>query len=132
MGATIECAYDRLMAEPTKPLLQAVLPDFTGELSAGLLAIGRRDLADQVPALRIWDRCRCGDSVCTSFYVGPKPAGPWRGEGDHENTVPEVDHGMIVLDVVAGTVRYVEVLDRPEIGAALRAATRTHSSSAGR
>ncbi len=107
----------------TRPLLCDVLPDFGAELIAGLTSIGREDLAQQVPSLRVWDRCGCDDSFCNSFYVGPEPLGAWRDEGDHENEMPEVDRGMVVLDVVSGTIRYVEALDRPEIRAALRAVT---------
>jgi hypothetical protein len=113
-----------VVTEATRPLVHIVLPDLAAELGAALVDLGRSDLAEQIATLRIWDRCRCGDSFCTSFYVGPKPKDGWRREGIHENVVPDVDPGMIVLDVVDGIVRYIEVLDRPEIRAALRASTR--------
>ena len=110
------------VAHTTRPLLCEVLPDFGAELLAGLTSIGRDDLAEQVPSLRVWDRCGCGDSFCNSFYVGPRPRGAWSDEGDHENEMPDVDRGMVVLDVVSGTIRYVEVIDRPEIRVVLRTA----------
>lgn len=53
------------------------------------------------------------------FYVGPRPVGTWSDEGEHRNQSPEVERGMVVLDVVDGSIRYVEVIDRPEIRAAL-------------
>jgi hypothetical protein len=99
------------------------LPDLCAEVTAGLASIGREDLAQQVPDLRIWDRCGCGESFCNSFYVGPRPLGAWSDEGDHENQVPDVNRGMVVLDVVSGVIRHMEVLDRPEIRTALRTAT---------
>ncbi len=34
--------------------------------------------------------------------------------------LPSVDRGMIVLDVVDGLIRHVEVLDRPDIREQLR------------
>ena len=111
------------MEHTTRPLLCDVLPDLAEELTAGLVSIGREDLAQQVPSLRVWDRCGCGDSFCNSFYVGPRPMAAWSDEGDHENEMPDVDRGMVVLDVVSGAIRYIEVLGRPEIRAALRAAT---------
>lgn len=107
------------MAEMKRPLLQAVLPDLGAELAAGLRADGLQELAEQVPELEIWDQCGCGDSFCTSFYVGPRPVGAWSDEGEHHNQAPEVQRGMVVLDVVDGRIRYVEVLDRPEIRPAL-------------
>ncbi|MBX3314369.1 MAG: hypothetical protein KF906_08625 [Actinobacteria bacterium] len=112
------------MADTTpKPLLQVALPEFSEDLAAGLIADGRPDLADQIPGLRIWSQCGCNRSDCTSFYVGPEPAGPWSEEGKHENVLPDVSHAMVVLDVVAGIIRYVEVLDYPQIRSALDAAS---------
>lgn len=112
------------MAESNRPLLRVVLPDLSAELAAGLVADGRPELAEQIPQLRIWERCGCGDSFCMSFYVGSKPAGAWGDEGEHESLMADVNRGMVVLDVVAGTIRYLEVLDRPEIGTALNTAIR--------
>lgn len=109
------------MVHTTRPLLCGVLPDFGAELVAGLTSIGRDDLAEQVPALRVWEGCGCGDSFCNSFYVGPRPHGAWDDEGDFENVMPDVP-GVVVLDVVSGTIRYVEVIGRSEIGVVLRTA----------
>jgi hypothetical protein len=115
------------MAEMNKPLLQDVLPELSEELVIGLIAVGRRELAEQVPELRVWSRCRCNESYCTSFYVGPTPDGSWGDEGEHENEMPDVERGMVVLDVVSGVIRYVEMLDRPEIRDALANATQGES-----
>ena len=35
---------------------------------------------------------------------------------DHENLVYDLDGGMLVLDAVEGSIRFVEVLDRPDLG----------------
>lgn len=85
------------VAEPNRPLLELVLPDLSAELAAGLVADGRPELAEQIPQLRISERCGCGDSFCTSFYVGPRPGGAWSDEGEHESLMADVNRGMVVL-----------------------------------
>ena len=69
----------------------------------------------------MWGRCSCNDDFCSSFYTGARPTGSWSDEGDHENVVPDASVGMVVLDVVDGVIRYVEVLDRPDVHAVVRA-----------
>lgn len=95
-----------------------VFPDLASELRAGLVADGDDDLAVQVDDLLITDVCRCDDSFCTSFYTGPRPDGAW-GPG-LRNVLPEVASGMVIVDVVDGVIRYVEVLDRATMRPAFR------------
>lgn len=57
--------------------------------------------------------CGCGDSFCSSFYTGPKPNGPW-GPGAR-NVVLQPRTGDVILDVVDGRIRFVEVLDRKDV-----------------
>ena len=94
-----------------------VLPDLASELRNALAQDGRAELAGQVSSLRIVQLCGCGDDFCASFYTGPQPDGAW-GDG-HENVVPDVDTGMLVLDVVDGVIRYVEVLYRDDVRSVL-------------
>lgn len=95
------------------PLLQDDLPEFADELRALLEKDNLSRLAGQVGALRIFDRCRCEEMSCASFYTVPKPKGAW-GAG-HENIVLDAGEGLLVLDVVKGQIVYVEILDRGEI-----------------
>ena len=90
-----------------------VLPELASELRHALQQDGREELASQVGSLRIVEMCGCGDDFCASFYTGPQPEGGW-GSG-HENVVPDVDTGMLILDVVDGIIRYVEVLYRDDV-----------------
>jgi hypothetical protein len=98
-------------------LLKDALPGLADELIQLLVAAVRQSLADQVPGLKIVERCRCGDDFCASFYTLPKPDGSY-GAG-HENVVLEPERGMIVLDVVNGCIAHVEVLNRDEVRRAL-------------
>ena len=77
-------------------------------------------LASQVARLGIVDRCRCGDDFCATFYALPKPDGAY---GLSRRCLEvEPDRGMIILDVLDGTIAKVEVLYRNEIRTALLAA----------
>lgn len=107
LGEAIRSAYRASV------LLTAVLPAFVTEMESALARMGHPELAAQVAGLEITWRCRCGDAFCTSFYTGPTPDGSW-GPG-HENIPLDVDTGMVLLDVVDGTIRFVEALDRPEL-----------------
>jgi hypothetical protein len=102
------------------PSLQHTLPELADELSRLLQAAGHECLARQVPALKILDRCRCGDEFCATFYTQPQPLGAY-GAG-HENIKLEPERGMLILDVVRGSIACVEVLYRDEIRRALLAA----------
>jgi hypothetical protein len=94
-------------------LLADVLPAFAAELRQLLEEQGESELAAQVSGLMILDRCRCGDQFCATFYTQPKPNGSF-GPG-HRNVALTPDEGMLILDVVAGEIACVEVLDRADV-----------------
>jgi hypothetical protein len=94
-------------------LLRESLPEFSAELERLLVQCGHHNLAEQISTIAIVDRCRCGDDFCGTFYAAPKPEGSY-GSG-HENIVLEPDKGTVILDVVNGQIKCVEVLYRDEI-----------------
>jgi hypothetical protein len=94
-------------------LLTDTLSAFATELYRLLIEQGEPELAAQVPGLRIFDRCRCSDDFCATFYAQPKPEGAY-GPGPR-NVVLAPEEGMLILDIIAGEIVCVEVLDRPEI-----------------
>lgn len=102
-----------------RPLLTSVAPEFARELTAALTQDGLAELAGQVSHLEIWDVCGCEDEFCGSFYVGAKPDGTWAQLGEYSTVAPDVAAGMVFLDVVDDVIRYVEVLDRPELAEVL-------------
>ena len=100
--------------QPEKRLLLTdTLPAFASELQQLLIEKGESELAAQVPGLMIFDRCRCGDDFCATFYTLPKPEGSY-GPG-HRNVALTPEEGMLILDVVAGEIACVEVLERPDV-----------------
>ena len=101
-------------------LLTEILPLLARELELLLKKQGEFELAAQVPQLRIVDRCRCGDDFCSSFHTQPKPEGSY-GPG-HRSMDLDAAEGMVILDVVAGTIAHVEVLYREDIRQKLIAA----------
>ncbi|MGA8676838.1 MAG: hypothetical protein WB621_16605 [Candidatus Acidiferrales bacterium] len=103
----------------TQLLLAAVLPEFAAELRQLLTEQGEAELAAQVSGLMIFDRCRCGDDFCGTFYTQPKPDGSF-GPG-HRNVALTTGQGMLILDVVAGEIACVEVLDRKDVRQMLHA-----------
>jgi len=90
-----------------------LFPAFFAELEALLVREGRPDLSDQLGQLSVFDRCRCGEESCSHFYTAPKPIGAY-GPG-HENLTLPAERGLVVLDLVSGTIVGVEVLDRPDV-----------------
>ena len=94
-------------------LLREVLPQLAEELATQLEGEDEPQLANQVPSLRIVDRCRCGDDFCATFYTAPKPKGAY-GEG-HETIALELENGYLNVDVVSGRIVCVEVLYRDDI-----------------
>jgi hypothetical protein len=91
------------------------------ELEELLLKEGEPELAAQVPALRILDRCRCGDDFCGTFYVRPEPKGSYGP--NHRNVSLSPKEGMLILDIVDGRIACVEALYRDEIRKAIQAVT---------
>lgn len=99
--------------------LADVLPAFAAELRRLLTEKGKPELAAQVPGLVIFDRCRCGDDLCSTFYTQPKPEGSF-GPG-HRNVALTPEQGMVILDVVAEEIACVEVLGRSDVREKLNA-----------
>jgi len=92
--------------------LTAVLPAFAAELEDGLRAAGRPALADQVAGLEIRELCRCEIEGCASFHTGlPMKRYFRRGK--------QVPVGDLVVDTIDGEIVYIEVLNRPDLRAAL-------------
>jgi hypothetical protein len=96
----------------TGALLAETAPSFAAELEDGLRAIDRPDLAEQVPALRIREVCRCEVEGCASFYTAA-PMRRWFRRGK------QVPVGELVVDTIDGEIVYIEVLARPELKALL-------------
>jgi hypothetical protein len=96
------------------------MPVFAAELAAGLREEGEPELAALLSSLRFVGRCRCDEEHCAGFYVEPLPVHP-RGRG-LVNVLPRTMPGMVVLDVVAGDIRFIEVLDRADVRRELDAA----------
>jgi hypothetical protein len=92
--------------------LTDTLPALATELRQLLIEEGEPELAAQVSGLMIFDRCRCGDDFCATFYTQLKPEGGF-GPG-HRNVRLMPEEGMLILDVVAGKIACVEVLDRSD------------------
>lgn len=101
-------------------LLTDALPKLAVELEQLLKKHGESELAAQVSALAIVDRCRCGDDFCASFYTRPKPKGAYGP--DHRCLDLDAEKGMVILDVVSGVIAHVEVLNRDDVRKQLTAA----------
>lgn len=98
-------------------LLKEALPEEANEIESLLFKDQWNDLANQISKLRIIDKCRCGDSFCSSFYSVPKPKGSWGP--DYENIVLDSEEGDFILDIVDGKIVYVEILHRKDIKSTL-------------
>lgn len=101
-------------------LLIETLPQVARELEQLLKERGELSLAAQVSTLEIVDRCRCGDDFCASFYTQPKPEGPYGP--DHRCFDLDAAKGMVILDVVSGSIAHVEILNRDDVRTLLVAA----------
>ena len=93
-------------------LVVEAVPGLAAELEELLRAAGRLDLAEQVGGLRISAVCSCSVASCGSFYTG-RPIKRWFRRGR------QVAVGDLVVDTIDGEIVFVEVLDRPEVRAAL-------------
>jgi len=93
--------------------LQEALPELADEVATLLAQDEELDLAEQVPLLRLIDRCRCGDYFCATVYTAARPKGAWGPS--HENITLDPSEGMIILDVVDRKITCIEVLDRKDI-----------------
>jgi hypothetical protein len=107
--------------EPTESNSSVRSPaSFATELWQLLIEKGEPELAAQVPRLAILERCDCGDDFCATFYANPKPESAYRP--GHRNVMLVPDAGTIILDVVAGEIACVEILDRDDVRQKLLAA----------
>jgi hypothetical protein len=97
----------------TLQLLCHAAPAFAAELEDALREADRPDLAEQVATLGIREVCRCEVEGCASFYTA-MPMKRWFRRGK------QVPAGELVVDTIDGEIVYVEVLDRPDVRAALR------------
>ncbi|HEX9960710.1 MAG TPA: hypothetical protein VGB00_07255 [Pyrinomonadaceae bacterium] len=94
-------------------ILKEVLPELASELKDLFIQAEKPHLSEQVDALQIVDRCRCGDSFCATIYTIPKPKGAW---GKNHYTIPlDAEAGMIIVDVLNEKVAEIEILNRDEI-----------------
>ncbi len=94
-------------------LLQDALPDLADELTALLSSQHERDLAEQVPRLRLVDRCRCGDDFCATLYTAPKPKGAYGL--NHESLSLNPSSGQLILDLVDRKIVCIEILFQEDI-----------------
>jgi hypothetical protein len=98
-----------------QPPLSDTLPAFTAELRKLLEEQGESELAAHVPDLKIFDRCRCRDDIgCGTFYTQPRPKDGF-GPGHRNVRLFPDDGALLILDVVAGNLVAVELLDRPDV-----------------
>jgi hypothetical protein len=97
-----------------RPLLRERAPAFAAELEEALRAEGKPELADQVDGLRIAALCSCEVAGCASFST-VMPMKRWFRRG------ALVPVGEVVVNTIDGEIAFVEVLDRPDVRAALRA-----------
>lgn len=104
------------------PTLREVFPEFVVELTALVASSSSPELAEQIPALELVDRCRCGQRNCAHFYTAPRPSGAY--PPGHANVPLAARRGLIVLDVVAQRIVAIEVLDRPDVKQRLDAVLR--------
>jgi hypothetical protein len=100
-------------------LLTETFPAFANELRHLLIEKGELELAARVSSLEIFERCRCGDDFCATFYTQRKPEGSFGPS--HRNLALKPAEGMLILDAVAEEIACVEVLDRKDIRDLLRA-----------
>ena len=94
-------------------LLQDTLPDLADELTALLRSQNEMDLAEQVPLLRLVDRCRCGDDFCATLYTSPKPEGAYGP--NHESIPLNSSSGHLILDLVDKKIVCIEILFREDL-----------------
>jgi hypothetical protein len=95
-----------------RPLLRERAPAFSAELEEALRSEGRPELADQVATLRISALCACEVEGCASFSTA-LPMKRWFRRG------ALVPAGDLVVNTIDGEIVFVEVLDRPDVRAAL-------------
>ena len=93
-------------------LLQDTLPDLADELTTLLRSQNEMDLAEQVPLLRLVDRCRCGDDFCATLYTAPKPKAAYGP--NHESISLNPSSGQLILDLLERKIVCIEILFRED------------------
>lgn len=104
---------------PEQPLLADLAPAFARELEQLLARQEQRRLAASVPTLRVVELCSCSKPNCSTFYVIPRFIVAWRWPGGGKTLALDAGEGTVSVDVVEDKIALVEVLDRPDVGAAL-------------
>jgi hypothetical protein len=102
----------------TPPLLYNVAPELEAELTKLLIEAEEPALADRVKDLVIHDRCRCGDTFCSSFYTVAERTTPYP-KGFRTLALKP---GELHLDVLGMTILHIEVLFREDLKAKIQAA----------
>lgn len=95
------------------PSFADLWPEVAKEIAVLLRQENETTLAFQVSQLKVLDRCRCGDSFCSTIYTQPKPKGSYAPS--HRNICLAPTQGMIVVDVVDEKIVCLEILFRDEI-----------------
>ena len=90
-------------------LLREILPEFCEKLEARLCAIGQRQIAKQVPELRIYGRCPCSSRQCGTFYCVPP---------EEQQSLSGRGHDVDDVTIAEGKIVRVETLD-PAVDAVL-------------
>jgi hypothetical protein len=96
-------------------LLPELFPELAKEIFHDLRRLKRHDLAAQVMDLRVVDRCRCGETVCGTFYT--QGANLRKRIGTHGTDIM-LECGANVTEV-DGTIVEIETLD-PKVTESLR------------
>lgn len=93
--------------------LEEVLPELSKELRSLLKAQGEIVLAEQIPSLRIFERCRCEEDSCETIYTVPGPTKNWGPK--HRNIDLDASEGLLILDVVDQEITCIEILYRDDV-----------------
>jgi hypothetical protein len=92
------------------PVFAEHFPEVAQEVADLLLKANEPNLASQIPQLRVWDRCRCGDSFCSTIYIRPKPKGTY--PANCRTVDLDASNGMNIVDIVGEEVACIEILHR--------------------
>lgn len=90
-----------------KPLLSSFWPAVALELEEGLKKLSKAELAKQIEDLRIESVCSCRERFCQSIFIESSPFG---------GVIPTtLEVGTMQVDVVAGRICFIEILDHDEL-----------------
>jgi hypothetical protein len=102
----------------TALLLRQVAPELEAEVTKLLVEAGEDVLAERVKDLAIFERCRCGEYFCASFYTTAERVRPFPPGFRTLALLP----GELHLDVLGATILQVEVLFRDDLRAKIHSA----------